>query len=57
VWDASRKNRNRLLATEMDYVRRSYTKTRLDRIRNETIGEIMEMEKDITDEVKKRRLI
>jgi hypothetical protein len=33
AWNLCRKNRNKLLATGMDYRRRSYRKTRLDRIR------------------------
>jgi hypothetical protein len=49
-----RKNRNTRLPTEMDHLGR---RTRLDRIRNETIREIMEMEKDITDGMQKRQLI
>jgi hypothetical protein len=37
VWHASRKNRNRLLATKMDYIKRSCRRIRLDRIWNEMI--------------------
>jgi hypothetical protein len=37
----------------MDYQPRSCRSTRLDRIQNETLREMMEMEKDITDEVQK----
>jgi hypothetical protein len=44
---------NKLLATEMDCLRRSCRRTRKERIRNETVREMMEMEKNITDEVQK----
>jgi hypothetical protein len=50
-----RMNRNKLSATEMDYLRRSCRRTRLDRIQNETIIEVMEKEKDIINEVQKRQ--
>jgi hypothetical protein len=56
VWVVNRENRKKLLATEMDYLRRRRSR-RLDRIRNETVREIMEMEVDNTDEVQKRRLM
>jgi hypothetical protein len=41
IWDGNRKKRKKLLATEMDYLKRSCRKTRLDRIRNETITEMI----------------
>jgi creatinine amidohydrolase/Fe(II)-dependent formamide hydrolase-like protein len=53
AWDVSRKNGNKLLAAGMDRLRRSCRRTRLDRTRNETITEMVVMEKDITDEVHK----
>jgi hypothetical protein len=49
AWDANRKNRNTLSAAEMDYIQRSYRRTRLGRIHNETTREFMEVEKDIID--------
>jgi hypothetical protein len=40
----------------MVYLRGS-CRTRLDRIRNENTGEMIEVKKDITDEVQKRQLV
>jgi hypothetical protein len=57
AWDENRKNGNKPLATEMDCVRKSWRGKRLGRIRNEAIREMMEMEKDIIDEVQKRQLM
>jgi hypothetical protein len=54
AWDVSRKNRNKLLVAKMDCLRRIWRRTRLDRIRNETTREMMETEKDTTEEVQKR---
>jgi hypothetical protein len=47
AWDINSKNRNKLLAVEMDYLRRSCRRTKLDRISNETIREITDIKKDI----------
>jgi hypothetical protein len=55
--DVSRKNGNKLLAAEMDYLRRSCRRTRLNRIQNEKIREMMEMEKEIIHEEQERQLI
>jgi hypothetical protein len=49
--DVSRKNRNKLLAAEMDYLRRSCRRTRLNRIRNEEIRGMTKMEKDIIHDI------
>jgi heterodisulfide reductase subunit C len=57
VWDVSRKNRDKLLATGMDCLPRSCRRTRSDRMRNETIREMVEIDNDIMDEVQKRQLI
>jgi hypothetical protein len=53
VWDVNRKKRNKMLATEIEYLRRSCRRTRLGRIWNEIIGEMMEMERDIMQGVQK----
>jgi hypothetical protein len=50
-------NRNRPLAAEMCYQRRSWRRKRLARIRNKTIREVIEMEKDITHEVHKPQVM
>jgi hypothetical protein len=55
AWDLSRKNRNKLLATEIDYLQWSCRRT--NRIHNETIRGMLEMEKDIIDKMQKIHLI
>jgi hypothetical protein len=52
-----RRERNKLLAIEMGYLGKSYRRVKLDRIRNETTREMIEMEKDVTDEVQKQQLM
>jgi hypothetical protein len=52
-----RKKGNKLLVTEVDYVRKSCRRKRLERIQNGTIRKMMETKKDITDKVQKRQLI
>jgi predicted secreted protein len=54
--DVSRKIGNKLLVDDMDYLRRRCSRTGLHRIRNETVREIIEVEKDVTDKVQKRQL-
>jgi hypothetical protein len=41
VWQIPTREINKILATEMDVLRRSARKTRLERIQNEHIKEIM----------------
>ena len=53
VWDVSAKNKNKLLSTEMDYLRTSCRLRRVDRGRNETIRNMMGMERDIVDEAQR----
>jgi hypothetical protein len=45
AWDGCRKKRNRLLATETDYLRRRSGRARSDRIRNESIREMVDDER------------
>jgi hypothetical protein len=52
MWDVSGKNGNKLIVTEMCYPRRTSGRTTLERIRNETITEMLEMEKNIEDDVR-----
>ena len=52
VWDVSAKNKNKLLSTEMDYLRRSCRLRRVDRVRNETIRNMMGV-----DEVQRKQLV
>ena len=48
VWDIGVRNRGRLLATEMDFLRRSSGLTRTDRVRNRRR---MSMDGDLIDEI------
>jgi hypothetical protein len=45
TWTLNRRQQNKLLATEMDYWRRSARKSRILSIRNTVIREMMEVEK------------
>jgi hypothetical protein len=54
TWSIKRKHRHKLLATEMDYLRRSARISRMDRIRNETIRTKMGIKKDILQEIEQK---
>jgi hypothetical protein len=41
IWDLSRDNRKKLMSTEMDFLRRSAGRSRLERVRNEDIRVLM----------------
>jgi hypothetical protein len=58
VWQIPTREINKILATEMDVVRRSARKSRLERIKNEHIKEIMGVKEkpDIIDIIRKKRL-
>jgi hypothetical protein len=56
TWLIIRKHRHKLLATEMDYLRRSVRISRMDRIKNETIRTKMGMKKDILQEIEEQQL-
>jgi hypothetical protein len=43
VWEIKERYKQKLLAVEMDYWRRSYGKSNLVRVRNEEIHEEMEL--------------
>lgn len=57
VWDVSKKNKQKLLATEMDFLRRSCRKSRLERVRNTEIREMMDKEQTVADEIERRQLV
>ena len=59
VWQILNRELNRILATEMDVLRRPAQKSRLERIKNETIKEIMGVKDDsyIIDVIEQKRLI
>ena len=51
------KTENILLATEMDFWRKAVRQSKLERIRNETIKEMIEMKNTLVDDIRTRRLI
>jgi hypothetical protein len=54
IWTVKRKHRNKLLATEMDYLRRSARISRLDKIRNEAIRTKTGIRKNIVQEIEEQ---
>ena len=57
VWPIKETTKRMLEATEMDFWRRSAGKSRLERITNERIREIMEVKHTIVDDIKNSQLI
>lgn len=57
VWDLNKTYKNKLLATEMDFWRRSLGVSRLQRKRNSDIRIEMGIEKDILEEIERRQLV
>ena len=58
VWQIPTREINKILSTEMDVLRRSARKSRMERIKNENIKEIMGVKgkPDIIDIIEKKRL-
>jgi hypothetical protein len=56
TWTVKQKHRNKLLATEMDYLRRSARISRMDKIRNEAIRTKMGTKKNIMQEIEEQQL-
>jgi hypothetical protein len=58
VWQIPTREINKILCTEMDVLRRSARKSRMERIKNEHIKEIMGVKgkSDIIDIIEKKRL-
>jgi hypothetical protein len=58
VWQIPTREINKILSTEMDMLRRSTRKLRIERIKNEHIKEIMGLKEksDITDRIERKRL-
>jgi phage gp16-like protein len=54
TWSINRKKTHRLLATEIDYLRRSARISRMARVRNETIRTNMGMKKDMLCEMEEQ---
>ncbi|XP_044745151.1 uncharacterized protein LOC123307015 [Coccinella septempunctata] len=57
TWQLTKGVERRLLALEMDFWRRSAGKSKMDKVRNETIRNIMQVERTIIDEIQRRQLI
>jgi hypothetical protein len=56
TWTLNTQQANKLLATEMDFWRRSARKTRKENVRNGTIREVMEVGKNILEVIEEKRL-
>jgi hypothetical protein len=56
TWTLDTQQANKLLATEMDFWRRSARKSRKENVRNGTIREIVEVGKNILDVTEEKRL-
>jgi hypothetical protein len=56
TWTLNTQQANKLLATEMDFWRRSARKSKKEKVRNVTIGEIMEVGKNILEIIEEKRL-
>jgi hypothetical protein len=58
VWQIPTREINKILSTEMDVIRRSARKSRIGRIKNEEIKEMMgvKWKQDIIDSIERRRL-
>lgn len=57
TWRLSEANKKKILATEMDAIRRSSRISRRDRVRNEVVRQNMGLHQTIIDEVEQRQLI
>jgi hypothetical protein len=55
-WTLNTQQANKLLATKMDFWRRSARKSRKEKVRNVTIREIMEVGKNILGVTEEKRL-
>ena len=56
VWVVNAEYKRKLLAVEMDYLRRSAGVSRLQRIRNQEIRRRMKAEENVIDRIEKRKL-
>jgi hypothetical protein len=56
TWTINTQQANKLLATEMDFWRRSARESRKEKVRNVTIREIMEVGKNILEVTEEKRL-
>jgi hypothetical protein len=56
TWSLNTQQANKLLATEMDFWRRSARKSRKEKVRNVTIREVIEVGKNILEVTEEKRL-
>jgi hypothetical protein len=56
TWSLNIQQANKLLATEMDFWRRSARKSRKEKVRNVTFREVMEVRKNILEVTEEKRL-
>jgi hypothetical protein len=56
TWTVKQKHRNKLLTTEMDYLRRSANISRMDKIRNEAIRTKMGIKKNTVQEIGEQQI-
>jgi hypothetical protein len=56
TWTLDTQQANKLLATEMDFWRRSARKSRKEKFRNVTVREVMEVRKNILEVTEEKRL-
>jgi hypothetical protein len=56
TWTLNTQQANKLLATEMDFFRRSARKSRKEKVRNVTTREIMEVGKNVSEVIEEKRL-
>ncbi|XP_044766437.1 uncharacterized protein LOC123322558 [Coccinella septempunctata] len=57
VWSIKANTEKMLMATEMDFWRRSAGKSRMERVRNDRIREIMGVKGNIVDDIRTKQLI
>ncbi|KAJ9582946.1 hypothetical protein L9F63_022707 [Diploptera punctata] len=56
VWTINKHYKNRLIALEMDYLRRSARKSKLEHVTNNEIRNIMEAEENIIERIEEKKL-
>jgi len=55
-WNLRKREESKILSTEMGWLRKLLGVSRLQKVRNETIRNILEREETIIDKIQKRRL-
>jgi hypothetical protein len=57
VWQLGKREEQRIMATQMDYWRRPAGISRLERKRNERVRQIMRVDGNIVEDIRKKQLI